>query len=214
MLPRAKLSDLIGAIELDSPEYRTYFDRQKGKIVSVERTILGAFEDGDEERFAHVPDWEKGVVETARAIVADDGQRFIHAPAPYDFHEYRHMERFIGSLADEEAAEQLWRAIKGRGAFRYFKDTLYRLGLQDQWYQYREEAMKRFVIEWAEAHNVAYEDDLRGRRASAANGPHVGVVSADAPTLNSERRGARTEHRTSNIEHRTPNGATTGADAA
>ena len=153
------------AIELDSLEYCTYFDRQKGEIVSGERTMLGAFEEGDEERFADVPDWEKGVVETARAIADDDGSRFIHAPDPREFHECRHMELFIRSLADEEAAEQLWRAIKGRGACRHFKDTLYRLGLQDQWYQYRDEAMKQFVIEWAEANGVAYEDDLPGRGA-------------------------------------------------
>jgi hypothetical protein len=164
MLPRAKLSDLIGALEFDSPERRAYFDRQKGEIVSVERTILGAFEDGDEERFAHVPDWQKDEVEVARTIADDDGQRFIDAPDPHEFHEYRHMERFIGSLSDPQAADQLWRAIKGRGAFRYFKDTLYRLGLQDQWYQYRDEARKRFVIAWAEANNVAYEDDLGGQR--------------------------------------------------
>jgi hypothetical protein len=33
------------------------------------------------------------------------------------------MERFIGTVENAEAAEQLWRAIKGKGAFRYFKDT-------------------------------------------------------------------------------------------
>jgi hypothetical protein len=164
MLPRAKLSDLIEGLEFDSPERRTYFDRQTGQTVTVERTFLGAFEDGDEERFADVPDWQKDEVEVARAIADDDGQRFIHAPAPQEFHEYRHMERFIGSLSDPQAADQLWRAIKGRGAFRYFKDTLYRLGPQDQWYQYRDEARKRFVIAWAEANNVAYEDDLGGQR--------------------------------------------------
>lgn len=45
---------------------------------------------------------------------------------------YRHMEEFIGSVADADAADQLGRAIRGKGAFRYFKDTLHRLGLQDQ----------------------------------------------------------------------------------
>jgi hypothetical protein len=55
------------------------------------------------------------------------------------------------------------RAIKGKGAFRYFKDTINRLGLREQWFQYRDEALKEFVVEWAEANNVPYEDDLAKR---------------------------------------------------
>jgi len=77
------------------------------------------------------------------------------------------MERFIGTVKDAEAAEQLWRAIKGKGAFRYFKDTASRLGLLERWFQYRADALKEFVVEWAEAHNIAYEDDLKGGRSSS-----------------------------------------------
>jgi hypothetical protein len=61
----------------------------------------------------------------------------------------------------DEAADQLWRAIKGRGAFRYFKDALRRLGIQQSWYDYLEEAQREFVIEWAKENNVPFEDDLR-----------------------------------------------------
>jgi hypothetical protein len=45
------------------------------------------------------------------------------------------MERFICTVADGQAADQLWRAIKGKGAFRYFKDTAHRLDLLKQWFQ-------------------------------------------------------------------------------
>jgi hypothetical protein len=71
------------------------------------------------------------------------------------------MERFIGVVDDPGSAEQLWRAIRGAGAFRHFKDTLHRVGLTDRWYQFREKAIKEFVIEWAEESNLSYVDDLR-----------------------------------------------------
>jgi len=71
------------------------------------------------------------------------------------------MEEFIHSIDDDEAADQLWRAIKGRGASRYFKDTLHRLGMQQSWCDYLEEAQREFVIEWAQDNNVPFEDDLR-----------------------------------------------------
>jgi len=111
-----------------------------------------------------LPGWQKEEVETARAIVNHSGDRFINPPGKFEFNEYRHMERFIGALPDVKAAEELWRAIKGHGAFHHFKDTLYRLGIQDQWFGYRDEAIKAFVIGWAEANNVPYEDDIKGRK--------------------------------------------------
>ena len=101
-------------------------------------------------------------METARAIVADhQGSRFIEPPSKFEFHEYQHMEEFIETISNPGIANQLWQAIRGRGAFRVFKDTLYRLGLQNRWYRYRDDAMKQFVIEWAEENNVAYQDDYR-----------------------------------------------------
>ncbi|MBN1864887.1 MAG: hypothetical protein JW808_08305 [Victivallales bacterium] len=81
----------------------------------------------------------------------------------FDFHEYRRMEQFIGTVADVAAADQLRRAIKGKGAFRYLKDTADRLKLLDEWYEYRENAMRDFVLDWAKAHQLVVMDDTIGR---------------------------------------------------
>ena len=156
-----KLSELIEALEFDSEEHMTKVDLQNGCVVTVDRSVVSAVEESDEESLGELPDWQTPELETARAIVADSGERFVEAPDKFDFHEYRHMERFIGTVEDADDAEQLWRAIKGKGAFRYFKDTASRLGLLEQWYRYRDAAMKEFVIEWAEAHTVNFVDDLK-----------------------------------------------------
>jgi len=162
MNPPAKLSDLTETLEFDIPTHIALFDRQMGHVVSVDRDVMNGVEEGDEERLDGLPDWQKDEVEIARAVCDDNGERFIDAPDRFNFHEYRHMERFIETVEDGESAEALRRAIKGRGAFRYFKDTADRLGLLDRWFRYRDEAMKAFVIAWAEANNVPFEDDLAG----------------------------------------------------
>ena len=156
-----KLSELIEALEFNSDEHVTKVDLQNGCTVTVDRSVLSAVEESDEKSLGGLPDWQKGEVEVARAIVADSGERFVEAPDKFDFHEYGQMERFIGTVEDAEAAEQLWRAIKGKGAFRYFKDTASRLGLLKQWYRYREDAMKEFVVAGAEAQEVPFEDDVK-----------------------------------------------------
>ncbi|OIP92460.1 MAG: hypothetical protein AUK24_01505 [Syntrophaceae bacterium CG2_30_49_12] len=159
----AKLSDLIEALEFDSSMHIMYFDRQTGRVVSVDRDVMSGVEEGDEEQLQGLPDWQKEEVEIAQAVCDDNGERFISAPDKFEFHEYRHMERFIETVENEKAAEALWRAIRGRGAFRYFKDTAERLGLLERWFRYRDEAMKEFVIVWAEANNVPFDDDLTRR---------------------------------------------------
>lgn len=124
MNPPAKLSELILALDTPTEEFRTYFDRKTGTLVSVEDMMLSSLEDGEEEYPDDLADWQKDEYETASEIVSDDGSRFLPPPDNYEFHEYRVMEEFIRSVDDEKTANQLWRAIKGRGAFRYFKDTL------------------------------------------------------------------------------------------
>ncbi len=163
MKPTASLTDLVESLDLPTEEHDVYFDRETGRIVWIENDILEAAEDGDEEGLSDLRDWQKEDAELARAIVADEekAERFISGPDKFVFHEYRQMEEFIETVTDASAADDLHRAIKGKGAFRYFKDTCSRLGLMDAWYKFRDEAMKRFVIEWAEENNVTYKDDIK-----------------------------------------------------
>ncbi len=154
-----KISDLIEALEFDSDEYGNWVDLQNGSVVRLAHSLISAVEEGDEAALDSMADWEKEEVEDARAIVGDSGERFVVAPSKLDFREYRQMERFIGTVANAGAAEQLWRAVNGKGAFRYFKDTASRLGLLQQWYHYRDNAMKEFVRDWAEAQQIPVVDD-------------------------------------------------------
>ena len=154
-----KLSELIEALEFDSEEHVTRVDLENGGVVMVDNALMGAVEEGDDAALQELPDWEREQVEIARAIAADSGERFVAAPDKFDFHEYRQMERFIGTVEDAAAAEQLWRAIKGKGAFRYFKDTASRLGLLQRWYQYRDDSLKEFIVGWAEAKKIPLVDD-------------------------------------------------------
>jgi len=154
-----KMSELIEALEFDSEEQVTRVDLEKGGVVMVDSAVMSAVEEDDDAALQELPDWEREQVEIARAIVGDSGERFVAAPDKFDFHEYRQMERFIGTVEDAAAAEQLWRAIKGKGAFRYFKDTASRLGLLQRWFQYRDDSVKEFIVGWAEAYNIPLVDD-------------------------------------------------------
>jgi uncharacterized protein UPF0158 len=105
-------------------------------------------------------EWQENQLPAARGICGGD-PRYLALPDKFDFHEYRHMEKFVAHLTDPHVAEQLWHAIKGTGAFRQFRDAVTRLGLLDDWYSYREGAMMRFMLDWADANNVPVDQTPR-----------------------------------------------------
>ena len=66
---------------------------------------------------------------------------------------YQWMVDFVDEMvapSDENAAEKLSIALEGKGAFRRFKDTLYRVDekWQQAWYQWRDKQLKTAVEEW------------------------------------------------------------------
>jgi Uncharacterised protein family (UPF0158) len=69
---------------------------------------------------------------------------------------YQWMVEFVDEIvapADEPAAEKLYIALDGKGAFRRFKDTLYRVDDQwrHAWYQWKDGRQKAAVEEWLES---------------------------------------------------------------
>jgi len=160
---RIKLSQLIEAVEFDFEEQLAFVDLENGSVIIVDSSEISSAEEVDEEEIDELLASGDEDFKLARAIVDDSGERFLAAPNKFDFHEYGQMERFIGTVEDARISEELWRAIKGRGAFRHFKDTASRFRLLDEWYRYRDAALKDFVIHWAESNKLPYEDDIKSR---------------------------------------------------
>jgi hypothetical protein len=151
-----KLSELIDALESESPEYGNWVDGQTGSVVHLAHSLISAVEEGGENALEGVGNWEKEEVEIAKAVIENLDDRFVAGPTRFDFHEYRQMERFIRTVGDAEATDALWRAIKGQGRVSSFQGKASRLGLLYQWFEYREKAMEEFVQDWAQARQIPY----------------------------------------------------------
>jgi hypothetical protein len=68
------------------------------------------------------------------------------------------MERFCLSVDDENMRDDLCDAIRGRGAFRHFKDRIQAYGIAEEWYRYRDEALREIAVAWCEAHGIPYTE--------------------------------------------------------
>lgn len=160
METRVKLSAILEGLELRGDEGQCYFDTQTGKLVYVTDDELCAAEEGDDEE-KDVPDWGEEARQTARAVLNDSENRFLALPSQFDLNEYHVMEEFCRSIEDERISDDLCYQIRGKGAFRRFKEAVQRFGLTDDWYRFRDEAVKQAAIEWCEGNQIAYEDDVR-----------------------------------------------------
>ncbi len=67
------------------------------------------------------------------------------------------MERFCESIEDPELQWELFSAIRGSGAFRRFKDTIWRMELDKQWYAFLHTALESIAVPFLEAHGIAYK---------------------------------------------------------
>ena len=72
--------------------------------------------------------------------------------------EYHIMQDFIyDEIPAGGVRDQFESAIRGRGAFRRFRNLAERLGIINEWYEYKEKAQKQLAIEWCEENGFSYE---------------------------------------------------------
>lgn len=151
---RVKLSAIVEAMDMQF-EDACYLNRKTGEIV---RPTSEDFELAEEEASEEdLPDWQRESILQARDILtfSDD---YVALPDRFDIHEYRIMENFCLSRSDEQAGQALHRLIKGSGAFRRFREALYRYDLADAWHAYRADAFKEIAREWCQDNGIAYDD--------------------------------------------------------
>jgi hypothetical protein len=91
--------------------------------------------------------------------VALESEDFLALPGKFEIHEYSIMERFCLGVEDSEARDALLQAIRGRGAFRFFKAVIHERGIAEAWYAFRQRALEEIAVEWLEANGVAYSRD-------------------------------------------------------
>jgi hypothetical protein len=149
------LDKIIEGLEFQSDESHSYLNKKTGEVVLIDYEEMRAAE--DDEPIENFPEWQQDLVRIAKEIEAETGD-YIRLPSKFDINEYRIMEDFYWSIDDAEMRETLCNLIKGSGAFRRFKDAIQDLGIENDWYKYRNEALKQIAIEWCQENGIEFDD--------------------------------------------------------
>ena len=155
MIAQVKLSDIIEGMESQSDESSFYLNKKTGEIIAILDEEFRAAEDDDPiETF---PEWQQPSIKIAQEILESAGD-YVALPSKFDIHEYSIMERFCLAIDDQQISDALYSSIKGRGAFRRFRDAIHRFNIADDWYRYREEAFKEIARDWCKENGIGFMD--------------------------------------------------------
>lgn len=124
---RVNMIDVLDAI-ISGPSISGYLDLQSGEVDMVPQESLGW--DGEEERERY-----------------DDEAKYARIPSTRD--EYEWMRELAESIDEEDIRERLFDALSGKGAFRRFKDIVFRYpDLAARWDALRQRRALEIALEW------------------------------------------------------------------
>ena len=149
-----RLNDIIDALEMQFDESTSFLDRDTGQVETVSDALLQEAE-ADDNGEPDLPEWQKQEWEIAKQIVSTN--RFQRLPAKFEVHEWAIMQDFSRSVESDRIREDLLRVIHRAGAFRNFKDTLRRHGIEPAWFAFRAETLRQIALNWCEENHIVWE---------------------------------------------------------
>lgn len=137
---KIKLQTVIDAIEQASEAYLMYYD------LKTEETV-------------YLPDaWVTGETDEELAkLLEREPRRFLQFPTKYEIHEYSIMDSFVDYLPPGKIKAELSTAIRGKGAFRRFKQCIRFHGIEQLWYDYKANAYRELAERWCRDNELEYE---------------------------------------------------------
>ena len=149
------LSDILDALSFVNEETEYYLEKESGVVHMV--TSDDMFLAADESSLSDIPDWQKESVEITKKIINEEGE-FLHLPDQFDLNEKSVMLDFAYLQKNEDHKKELLEALSQRRPYRRYKDTVIYLGIENEWYAFKDKRLKEFAIEWCKENEIEYKE--------------------------------------------------------
>lgn len=144
------MDDIMEALELAADEASSYVNSRTGEVVTLTHEELRFAEDDSVD---NLPDWQRETVDQAKQVL--ESNEWLELPSKFDIHEWEIMHRFSTSQSKDSIRAELLAAIRGSGAFRSFKSTARRLGVEEQWFAFKQRALEELARDWLAGHGLS-----------------------------------------------------------
>lgn len=154
MSNKISLKTIIQEMDSQSDMMSAFLNKDSNEITFVSDEEFRIVE--NQEPIDEFPQWLREQIKIAEEILYGEG--WIGLPTNFEIHEYSIMEKFCLCINDQNLSNIMYDSIKGKGAFRIFKYNIRKYNIEDDWYGFRDNALKKIAIEWCEGNNIAYVD--------------------------------------------------------
>lgn len=158
-MPSDLAYEMIAVLDLETGEviYTSREDRDEVEDIFEEigdaNVDSPAFEEALEAR--QIRDWRKDTVREAARVEEGFGQRYIRIEADEPHADYGDMEAFVETVQDEQLQRRLDRGIRGRGAFRFFREELDDYPEErKRWLQFKSDRARERGLEWLKLNDI------------------------------------------------------------
>jgi Uncharacterised protein family (UPF0158) len=156
-----RLSDVIDQLSVVSDDSNVYLNIKTGEFVGLSSDLMFGFDDendfGDDdadENLSDEPEWMKDEKRLRREVAESDD--YIQLPDNFEIHDWEIMENFCRSFRKADVRDDLLDLIRGRGAFGRFNAAIRRLGIENDWYDFRYKAYEQIALDWLEENEIAF----------------------------------------------------------
>jgi hypothetical protein len=155
MAAKISIREIVEALELATDEMSSFVNASTGQVTTVTHEDLRLAE--EDATPSDLPQWQQDVVAQAKDVI--DSKDWLPLPSKFDIHEWEIMNQFGPSLPNPEARDEVFAAIRGSGAFRTFKITIRRLGVENAWFKYKRRAIEEVARAWLAEKGLRVEGD-------------------------------------------------------
>jgi len=169
------LSELELAFEASDWENAFFLDSDTGDVLLVQENTFRDLEniyenypeDEEDEEDAEpivlvdvldemdLHDWEREMLLQADLVRSSSPERFRRIPVADSREGYRDMEDFIETVQKNAVRMRLAQALRGKGAFRRFKDTL--AGFPEErehWFEFKRQRTNQRILDWLASEDI------------------------------------------------------------
>lgn len=154
MSDKITLEDILEVQEIEIDEMASYYHIPSQCMVVLSKDDMEIAENNLDT--TKLEEWKKETAEQAKDFL-ENPKDYINFPNKEEYNEYGIMEEFIKKCNNEDLSKKLNVKLSGEEAFRKFKDTLYDIGLVDEWYDFRDEKCIEVARKWCETNGIDYE---------------------------------------------------------
>lgn len=146
------LRNIVIEVEALQEGWKVYLNRKTGELMTItDREVRLAL---NEEQASELADWlmEDFLPRVKEVVTSGD---YVALPNKTSI-EFSLMEKYCDATDDAQFRESLLNAMRGHEAPVRFYDLIEAKGVQDEWEQFRQEAIRNIIAEFLESHSISY----------------------------------------------------------